>query len=187
MSVRPSQSLIGLIVTFWFLLRLPMSNHDNLQAVAVFVIIGLTCFFGFLATSWFPSPLNWDLAVVSTVVVLAVGIMYFAWRRLSKKSITHGIAVITKDETGSRVRSFEPIESEASEFRMTLKATRAFGQGLLRGLRSSTQAPRIKGDLRNGILSYLRSLMSEWNSYESVSPPERWVSLSHDSMQKHAS
>jgi len=164
-----------------------MSNHDNLQAVAVFVIIGLTCFFGFLATPWFPSPLNWNLAVGSTVVVLIIGIIYFAWRRFSKKSITHGISVITKDETGSRVRSYKPIESEASALKEMLKPMQAFEQGLLRGLHSSRQAPRTRHGLRNYILSHLRSLMSEWNSYERVSPPERWVSLSHDSMQKHAS
>jgi len=58
-----------------------MSNHDSLQAVAVFVTIGLACFFGFLAIPWFPSPLNWELAVGSSVAVLILGILYFAGHR----------------------------------------------------------------------------------------------------------
>jgi len=41
--------------------------------------------------------------------------------------------------------------------------------------------------MRNDIVARLVHLMNEWKTYERVEPPERWVSFSHDSMQKHAS
>src|SRR5208282_2943254 len=35
-------------------------------------------FFGFLATpTWFPPPLNWNLAIASTIIVAVAGIIYF--------------------------------------------------------------------------------------------------------------
>jgi predicted membrane channel-forming protein YqfA (hemolysin III family) len=78
-------TLIGVIAAFWILLRLTMSNHEDLQAVGMFVVIGLACFFGFLATPWFASPLNWILSVSSAVAVLIIGAVYFAWRWFSDK------------------------------------------------------------------------------------------------------
>jgi hypothetical protein len=52
----------------------------------------------------------------------------------------------------------------------------------------SERWPRlVRQGLRNDVLSHLENLMSAWKYYEGISPPERWVSLSHDSMQKQAS
>lgn len=62
-----------------------MHNHENLQAVLAFVVVGLTCFFGFLEIPWFPSPLNWSLAAGCTSIVAAVGIAYFMLHKTSKE------------------------------------------------------------------------------------------------------
>lgn len=127
---------------FWILLRLTMPDHEDLQAVAVFVVIGLSCFFGFLATPWFPSPLNWNLASGSVILTLVVGIVYFKWRRISKKGMRgfkQGVGVIIKNETGSRVLTYEPHEPKTA-----VRLAQAFVQGLLKGLHRSSQASPTK-------------------------------------------
>ena len=63
-----------------------MSNHEDLQAVAVFVAVALACFFGFLTVPLFPSPLNWNLASGSVIVILIAGVTYFSWCRFAKRS-----------------------------------------------------------------------------------------------------
>jgi hypothetical protein len=61
-----------------------MTNHDNLQAVGLFALIALGCFFGFLASPQvFPPPLNIQLAVVSTAIDLIAAIIYFAYKYIT--------------------------------------------------------------------------------------------------------